>query len=329
MGPRIMTRRVGLREVRGLLAFSALVILLLGSCWAVLSCGGQTTTTSTTSVHSTATTLPTNTQASVGVSTYYDLARITLEGVYADSQDVFSVTMPEEMAAAVEQFKTSIQEALAKWRTVSIPPMFEGSHALGLATLEAYDEGLAILHNATFASDASGLEQAQALMTQGDAYYRQWRAKLAEETTVAIDIPADMPGELVPLLQAVIDAYNADVGELGETMTAAENAAIKLFTGEEMPAPTPENIAEASKIADQAIGAWEAWKNRSAPIEEVATLHDEMLKYLEIMSAALSHLKTAVQFSDPSEYLLYVELGKEAYIHKKAAAAEVTRLSGL
>ncbi len=54
-----------------------------------------------------------------------------------------------------------------------------------------------------------------------------------------------------------------------------------------------------------------------------------MLKYLEIMSAALSHLKTAVQFSDPSEYLLYVELGKEAYIHKKAVAAEVTRLSGL
>lgn len=305
-----------------------ITILLLGLLLADGACASRQVVTSTSKTVSpeTTTTLSTNTTSTGGISpsAYYDAAKTTLERVYFDSQATFTATTPEAMGPAVLKFMTSVEEALAKWQTFNPPGLFEASHDLGLAALQAYNEGLELLYDATLKKDAAGLEESQALLVQADDYYSQWQAQLADEMSMTVNLPSGVAGEITAM---AVQVYLTDVGELGETMNEAERTAAALSTGKEMPPPTPENMEKASEIAEIAAAAWEGWKSRTAPIEELATLHTEMLKYLETMSAALSHLEVAVRSSDLSEYLLFGELIEEAYVHKKAAWAEVTRLS--
>ncbi len=146
--------------------------------------------------------------------------------------------------------------------------------------------------------------------------------------TPSTAVVAPSPTTTVNLTQATVDAYLGDVGELGVTMSAAENAAADLLSGDSMPAATADNIAKASEAASKAATAWDEWEGRSAPVSELSTLHKNMLTYLETMAAALGHLEKGVRSSDSNEYVLYGKLAEESYVAKKAAWAEAQRLNG-
>ncbi len=156
------------------------VAMFVGCALIAAGCGGGVVPSSTaagsedTSVSPAATSAPEE-------SSYYPTAKATLEEVCADSEVLFDAQTSDEMGAAVEGFQASVKAALSKWRGLDVPAQFEASHALGLAALEAYDEGLSLLSQATLAGDDAGLDESQTLLTQAEEYYTQWQTQSAKE----------------------------------------------------------------------------------------------------------------------------------------------------
>ena len=143
----------------------------------------------------------------------------------------------------------------------------------------------------------------------------------ASPTTVGAASPATdstISDSQAQAIQAQIDAYQADVGALGEKMMTAEDAVAALINAKNL-AATSENIATASEAAKTAATAWEEWKDRKAPIPQLDAAHAEVLKYLETMASAYPHLEQGIRTQDPNEFRTFDQLVKVAYAAKKAA----------